>query len=257
MTQEELDECIYQAAVKGQTDKIRELAAAGADINAQDEHGRTALRKVSQMGLHNIMKLLLELGADPNICDKFNGSALMDIACSGNAETARLLIEAGANVNNREWFGRTSLMWAAERHSDIVRILLDAGADVSLNSLKSACGLTALHYAVMNGNEDSAIMLLDAGADPNAADSDGLTPLHYASDFGHTQILRRLVGAGGDIYKPDGSGRTVLDALQSNCPKFYGMYLDKLVALAEKTARKRIKKEDASRKTNTGYEFDI
>ncbi len=51
MTQKELDECIYQAAVKGQTDKIRELAAAGANINAQDEHGRTALRKVSQNGV--------------------------------------------------------------------------------------------------------------------------------------------------------------------------------------------------------------
>ena len=145
-------------------------------------------------------------------------------------------------------------MWAAEHHSKIVRILLDAGADVSI---KSDCGLTALHYAVMNGDGSSVIMLMAAGADPNAADGDGLTPLHYASDFGHTQILRRLVGAGGDIYKTDGGGRTVLDALHINCPKFYGMYLDKLVALAEKTARKRIKKEDASQKTHSGYEFDI
>jgi len=60
-------------------------------------------------------------------------------------------------------------------------------------------GLTALHWAVQQGDEDSTQILLKFGADPNAVDRNDLTALHWAASGGNSSCITQLLEAGADI----------------------------------------------------------
>jgi ankyrin repeat protein len=60
-------------------------------------------------------------------------------------------------------------------------------------------GLTALHWAVQQGDKDSTEILLKFGADPNAVDHNGLTALHWATSAGNSSCITQLLEAGVDI----------------------------------------------------------
>lgn len=93
---------------------------------------------------------------------------------------------------------------------DIVRLILDAGADPGRR-----CGCagaeTALWTAALLGDADMLSVLLVAGADPNAAAFAGATPLVVAAQRGHHEITRTLLGAGADPSLADAAGRTAAD----------------------------------------------
>ena len=123
----------------------------GADVNAKNEYGQTALMwAASSENNLEVAKLLLQAGADANAKNNEGQTALMVAAFYGNSGIAQALLQARADVNARERSGITSLMTAAfYGHSDIVKLLLQAGASVNL---KDNQGKTALAYA---RNEDN------------------------------------------------------------------------------------------------------
>jgi ankyrin repeat protein len=90
----------------------------------------------------------------------------MTCAATGSADALRTLIARGADVNTKEPSqSQTALMWAAlERHADVVRLLLEHGADATAHTKK---GFTALHFAARSGDIESAKALLAAGLDVN------------------------------------------------------------------------------------------
>ena len=92
---------------------------------------------------------------------------------------------------------------------EIVKALIDAGADVDVRERDNA---TALHVAERNKNEEIVEILLKAHADPNVTTSSwGFTPLMHASMSGYVGIVRLLLAAGAKPDLKDKQGKTALD----------------------------------------------
>src|SRR5215831_11030138 len=109
------------------------LIRAGANVSARSRRGMTPLELASLNGSAAMLAKLLDAGADVNTSNAAGESILMIASRTGNPSAARLLIERGARVNETNTAEKqTALMWAvAENHTDLVRVLVAAGADVN------------------------------------------------------------------------------------------------------------------------------
>jgi ankyrin repeat protein len=154
----------------------------------------------------------------------------MTAARTGNVEAARVLLAHGASVDAREsWRGQTALMWAAaQNHPAMVLELLSHGADVNgrsavqnwerQNTLEPRekwlppGGLTPLLFAARQGSLESARMLVEAGADVNAADPAGISALLSAIINGHYDVAGFLLEKGINPNLADTDGRAALFA---------------------------------------------
>lgn len=88
--------------------------------------------------------------------------------------------------------------------------LLDAGADIE--EPEPRLKMRPLAWAVMTGNDNAVRLLLDHGADPNAATPDGNTPLHTAAFTGRADVAKLLVARGADSARTNGMGINALAA---------------------------------------------
>ena len=92
---------LIEAAKNGQTEKVKALLDAGANANAKDEDGRTALMwAASKRGRTDAVQVLLDAGADVNAKDNVGKTALFSAAGSGWTETVKILLDAGADGVN-------------------------------------------------------------------------------------------------------------------------------------------------------------
>ncbi len=124
-----------------------------------------------------------------------------------NLAAVEAALKAGANINYADELDWTALTYAARRDTDIVRILIDAGADVNCADVH---GNSALMWATNAGHIDIVRLLLEQGADVNHADNNGNTALIWAARHGHEDIARMLIGHGADINHTDNNGDTAL-----------------------------------------------
>lgn len=91
----------------------------------------------------------------------------------------------------------TPLHLAAQyNHSDIVKLLIDRGAEIQARDIN---GCTPLHYSATNGHTDSALVLLDSGADPNETNLKENIPLHNAAKWGHAVMVQCLLSHGSVV----------------------------------------------------------
>ncbi len=141
------------------------LVRRGANVNAANGYGVPPLSLACTNGNADLVKLLLDAGADANASLQSGETVLMTAARAGNVEVVKALLALGATPNARERRDQTALMWAAaEGHAAVVRTLIDAGADVHAK-LKS--GFTPLFFAVREGHIDVTRTLLEAGVNVN------------------------------------------------------------------------------------------
>jgi ankyrin repeat protein len=160
---------LHMACEEGEVDVVQLLIDAKADVNAQNNDGRTPLMWVKE-GL--LAKLLIENGADLEVEDD-TGSTTLYYACLRGVEVVHILIDAKADVNAQNIYGRTPLMNSVE-NLDVAKLLIENGADLAK---KDEDGNTALHMACDKGVADVVQLLIDAKADVNARNNDGKTPL--------------------------------------------------------------------------------
>jgi ankyrin repeat protein len=153
---------LMDKVVAGDTAAVSALIAKGADVNAKNNYGWTALSHAARAGNAELVKLLLAHGADVNARDGSGWTPLMRAAMKGHAEAVRVLLEHGALVNVKEKDeGWTALHWAAARgYEKVVKLLLSHGADYTLRTQN---GLTPLMLAMRESNDKVAQVLQDAG----------------------------------------------------------------------------------------------
>jgi ankyrin repeat protein len=126
---------------------------------------------------------------------------------SGNNLLANLLIERGANIDAQIEGGATLLHFAASfGKNEILKQLIDLKANVKATDNK---GNTALHFAV-KGDPETITLLINAGADIHAKNTEGATPLCFATANGHHETLRRLIELKANVNITDKYGNTPL-----------------------------------------------
>ncbi|MGO4170489.1 ankyrin repeat domain-containing protein [Novosphingobium sp. YAF33] len=155
---ERIQELLFEAARIGRDDMITPLINAGADLEARDIKGHTALVLATYNGQETTTGLLLGLGAAPD-GDTVSGSPLMGVCFKGHLRIAKKLIDAGADVDQRNSAGQTALMMASLfGHRDIIDLLVSNGAD--LRAIDAA-GNDAVSLARAQGNEEIASWLME------------------------------------------------------------------------------------------------
>jgi ankyrin repeat protein len=118
-----------RAVHDGSLDELQRLLSSGADINARDRHGQTALMLAAIEGHGDVVAWLVERGAALDHTAKYGLSALMLAVIGGHVGVVRRLISAGAGVNLRGagapgFAGKTALDLAIARDDrEIVEIL--------------------------------------------------------------------------------------------------------------------------------------
>jgi len=219
------------------------LIRSGARANVANDLGVTPLHLACTNRSAPMVERLLTAGANANATLLNGETVLMTCARAGDARAVKALLVRGADVNAKEHeHHQTALMWAvAQRHPEVVQLLIDARADIRARSLTYAqtvvgeqtqrAGREELNYTVLRGgatpllftaragDAESARLLLKAGADPNDAQPDGVSALVLAAHSGNGHVAALLLEHGAD---PDafGSGYTALHAaiLRSDLP---------------------------------------
>jgi hypothetical protein len=135
------------------------------------------------------------------------GRALMIASFEGHTEIVRLLLEYGANVNLTDnIYGSALKVASSYGHIAIVRLLINSGADVTPNYWHGA----PLHDASNMGYTDIVRLLLKSGAEVNHCEYECYTALQAASREGHIDIVRLLLESGANV-DPQNSQKSPLD----------------------------------------------
>jgi ankyrin repeat protein len=205
------------ACENGSMPMVEALLRGGASPNAKLLSGETALMTASRTGNVRVVQALIAGGADVNAKEQTHGqTALMWAVSNRHQEVVRALVAAGADVNARSDV-RPRVVHTGNRYGDrnesrgvvtqdlggfTPRILLDAGAKADD---RAANATSALVVAAHSGQGAFAKLLLDKGADPNAAGA-GYTALHAAVLRGDVDLVQALLVRGANPNTPIAKG---------------------------------------------------
>ncbi|KAL6065070.1 nucleolar protein net1 [Balamuthia mandrillaris] len=202
----------------------------GRDINEKDkESGQTPLHilcgELHDPKVDVIEYLITVLKADPNSVD-FNGWTPLHCVCkaSANSRIVELLVNHGADTMMENADGTKPIhylsrhpMTSHQRREDITRglnLLLSSNCDINVTNKQ---GETALHNAVINGDEALLQLLIEKGAAVQCANVLGETPLHYAVLCQRRGLAMKLLEHGADPRQAYGKCESPLEVAKKVC----------------------------------------
>jgi cytohesin len=186
---------IMYAAANGDLELVRALIKAGANVKLETQLGSSAITEASIIGSAPIIDALLKAGADPNFKTPNGETPIMAAARSGKVDAAKTLLDAGADINAKEtWGEQSALMWAAaQKQADMVKFLASNGANLN-------------DHGKINQWERKVIQ----EPRPKDMNKGGFTALHYAAREGCTLCVQYLLAAKADPDSEDPDRETPL-----------------------------------------------
>lgn len=188
------------AAERGEVAVLKKLLSGGVRIDARDQRGRTALLAATHRNRVEIARHLIREGADVNAKDFIQDTPYLYAAAEGRIEILKLTLGAGAELKDTNRYGGTGLIPAAHHgHVEAVKILLATAIDKDhVNKLGWTALLEAVILGDGGAAHTEIVRLLaEAGANVNIADRDGVSPLAHAKKSGYSAMVHTLTAAGG------------------------------------------------------------
>ncbi len=194
--------------------RVRALLDRKADVNVRSDDGSTALLWAAHWNDVATADLLIRARADANLANDFGMTPLSRACTNGSAALVQLLLEAGANPNTRIATGETPIMTCASSGDAVaVRLLIARGADV--RAKEPSQNQDALMWAAAERHPNVVRLLVEAGANPRAHTKKGFTALHFAAREGDLETVRQLLAAGVSVNvrsQPDAPADTVKES---------------------------------------------
>ena len=204
---------LMEAGYWCQLDCAATLIMAGADVNAEDNLGRSVLWHAA--GCPEVMRLLVSSGADVNRCHaNLNGILIPDssvtfaVILRGDDASVQVLVEAG--IDPRAACFKDSLLEGLVKHgarSDAVLARLLQHARGRMDGMEAQYLLAAAE----GGARESCRVLLDMGVAIDTRGSFGLTPLMAAAGSGSVEVVELLLDGGADRALKDDAGKTAFE----------------------------------------------
>jgi uncharacterized protein len=190
---------LVEAAERGDAHLVADLLGRGADVDERNASGRTPVTAAVYEGSAETVRVLVDAGADVNIQDDMRSNAFLALGETGNVSVLDEVLKGHPDVNLTNRFGGTALIPAAHRgHVEMVRALL-ARTDVDVDHVNDAGWTALLEAVILGdgGQAHTEIvrLLLGAGADRDIADRDGLTPVEHATRSGYGEIAALLTSS--------------------------------------------------------------
>ena len=189
------DADLVAAAARGDLESVRRLVGRGVDVDSRDAQGRTAVTAAVYANDLDVVQALIEAGADVDIQDDMRANALLATGETGNVEILRAVLRAGPDLRRTNRFGGTALIPAAHRgHVEVVRELVGTAIDV--DHVNDPGWTALLEAVILGdggpAHREIVRILVDAGADTGIADTDGVTPLEHARRSGYAEMIQIL-----------------------------------------------------------------
>ncbi|KAL3432156.1 ankyrin repeat-containing domain protein [Aspergillus tetrazonus] len=178
------------------------------DVDKADSHGSTGLVWASSSGHTPVVDWLLAHNANVSPINDEQRGAMHYAVANGHKEVVRRLLERKPPLDVLTDTGETLLQVSVHNGDELVRMLLDAGADPEQENGE---GLTVINTAVLQQQSDVVKLLIDRGVNINHRDNAGWCPVHDAS--GHrpsTEIVRLFAEAGVNLEETTTAGQAPL-----------------------------------------------
>ena len=196
--------------------KLYDTKGSKEDINAKGDKGWTLLHHAALANKADIIAYALSKGAQINVQANDKSTPLIVAAQVGAKQAVTLLTEKGADVNARMTGGFTALHLAAQQgQTEVVKILIAAGADKTLLSEPKGSGLQPIHLAALGGHATAMSSLYKAGVSIDALTGDKKTPLMIALSAQQDKMANLIVNTGANLNAADSQGLTALMLLAS------------------------------------------
>ena len=190
------DHRLLSAARAGRTDDVALLLASGADLETRDSRERTALLLAVTRNHLGAARGLIAAGADPDALDDRHDTPWLVTGVTGSVQMAAALLRADPDLTIRNRYGGVSHIPASERgHDDYVAYVLGT-TDIAVNHVNDLGWTALLEAVILGEGTDRwqniVRSLLDHGADVSIADRNGVTALEHARRHGFVTIARML-----------------------------------------------------------------
>lgn len=192
------DQALIAASAKGDLASVERLIREGASVKAKDGRGRSALLAATHGDHVAVARALIAAGADVNAKDDIQDSPYLYAGAEGRTEILKLTLPT-ADLKSVNRYGGTALIPAAHHgHPDAVRVLLATAIDKDhVNRLGWTALLEAVILGDGGATHTEIVRLLvEAGANVNIADREKVTPLQHAKRRGFGEMVRILEARG-------------------------------------------------------------